>query len=194
MSANPVVEVLLSFVGLFWMFLPAYLPNSAATLFGGGKKIDGGATLWDGMRLFGDGKTWRGFFGGWAFGFFIGLIQILLSHPFDPTNHWGFGDFPQAIAIVFVISFASLFGDLTASFFKRRFGLLRGEPVPLLDQYDFFVMAIIFEAIFFWPWFWKNYLDGLVIYGFALLIIVTYFIHRGVNILGYKMGYKKEPW
>ncbi|HQL60331.1 MAG TPA: CDP-archaeol synthase, partial [Methanoculleus sp.] len=43
--------------------LPAYVPNSAAALFGGGTPIDSGRTFGDGRRIFGDGKTYRGFFG-----------------------------------------------------------------------------------------------------------------------------------
>ncbi len=43
----------------FWAMLPAYVPNNAAVLAGGGRPIDGGRT-WDGKRVLGDGKTWRG--------------------------------------------------------------------------------------------------------------------------------------
>ena len=42
-----------------WAMLPAYVPNNAAILAGGGRPIDGGRTL-GGRRLLGDGKTWRG--------------------------------------------------------------------------------------------------------------------------------------
>ncbi|MDD2936323.1 MAG: CDP-archaeol synthase, partial [Candidatus Methanomethylophilaceae archaeon] len=54
--------VALMLVGL-WVFLPAMLPNSAAVVFGGGTKMDFGKS-WRGKRIFGDGKSWRGFFGG----------------------------------------------------------------------------------------------------------------------------------
>ena len=62
MDAVTVIEYM--FVGL-WLFLPAMLPNSAAVLFGRGStaKMDFGKT-WRGKRIFGDGKSWRGFFGG----------------------------------------------------------------------------------------------------------------------------------
>ncbi len=42
-----------------WAMLPAYIPNNAAVLAGGGRPIDGGRT-WGGRRVLGDGKTWRG--------------------------------------------------------------------------------------------------------------------------------------
>lgn len=37
-----------------WLMLPAYIPNSNAVVFAGGKPIDGGRNL-------GDGKTTEGF-------------------------------------------------------------------------------------------------------------------------------------
>src|SRR5665647_3184936 len=59
--------------------LPAYLPNSFAAVFGGGKPIDGGRTLKDGRRIIGDGKTYRGLFSGIFFGVLAGSIQIWLN-------------------------------------------------------------------------------------------------------------------
>ncbi|MDD1705711.1 MAG: CDP-archaeol synthase, partial [Methanoregulaceae archaeon] len=41
--------------------MPAYVPNPVAAFLGGGRPIDGGNNFRDGRRIFGDGKTWRGF-------------------------------------------------------------------------------------------------------------------------------------
>ena len=194
MAANDVILTLAAFLNAFWLFIPAYLPNSAAVIFGGGKKMDFGLTFFDGLRILGDGKTWRGFFGGWLSGIFIGLIEILLSHPFDPHNHLGFGPFPMALMIVLVLPFSSVFGDVVGSFIKRRLGLHRGERAPILDQYDFFIMTVIIMALAFPTWFYRNFIDGVRLWGFIILIIFTYFLQRAVNIVGYKMGKKKEPW
>src|SRR5881397_738345 len=62
-----------------WFFLPAFVANPMAVVFGGGRPIDLGRTLRDGERLFGDGKTWRGLVGGTASGAVLGF---LLSAPF----------------------------------------------------------------------------------------------------------------
>src|SRR2546427_2286511 len=43
-----------------WFFLPAFVANPMAVVFGGGPPIDFGRTLGGRERLFGDGKTWRG--------------------------------------------------------------------------------------------------------------------------------------
>ena len=55
----------------FWLMLPAFLPNSAAVVFGGGKPIDFGR-LWRGKRILGDGKTWTGLIGGISAGVALG--------------------------------------------------------------------------------------------------------------------------
>ena len=59
--------------------LPAYVPNSAAAALGGGIPIDGYRTWRDGRRIFGDGKTVRGFIGGVASGCIVGIVQITLQ-------------------------------------------------------------------------------------------------------------------
>ena len=52
----------LSLISAFWYILPAYLANATPVLLGGGKPLDLGLKWLDGERLFGDHKTFRGFF------------------------------------------------------------------------------------------------------------------------------------
>src|SRR2546427_10964525 len=47
-----------------WFFLPAYVANPMAVVFGGGAPMGFGRTLRGGRRLLGGGKTWRGVGGG----------------------------------------------------------------------------------------------------------------------------------
>ncbi len=194
MAYNPVVLVLAAFLNAFWIYIPAYLPNSAAVIFGGGKKMDFGKTFYDGVRVFGDGKTWRGFFGGWLSGICIGLLEILLAHAFDPKTHWGFGPLPFAYLVIIILPLGALVGDLIGSFIKRRIGIGRGEKAPVLDQYDFFIFATLIAALALPGWFYENLIQGYHIWGFIILLIFTFFLHRAVNILGYRMGKKNEPW
>src|SRR3989454_11668937 len=73
-----------------WFFLPAYVANPMAVVFGGGTPIDFGRTLRDGERLFGDGKTWRGLVGGTLAG---GPPGVAPGPPFPalaPTSSWSF--------------------------------------------------------------------------------------------------------
>lgn len=180
------------FIGLL-LFLPAMLPNSAAVIFGGGAKIDFGRS-WRGKRIFGDGKSWRGLFGGAFSGILLGLILIGISHIFDPNNHWGYGSLWQGIGIVIALAFGAVLGDLCGAFIKRRFGLERGQKAPILDQYDFVAGAFLVTALFYSNWIYDTYLEGWNILAFIFLLLIMFGIHRVVNIIGYKAGLKKEPW
>ena len=71
---------LLILLGLsLWLGLPTWIANAAPVFLGGGKPIDGGRVLKDGNRLFGDGKTIRGFIAGIIFGTLTGLLQSILA-------------------------------------------------------------------------------------------------------------------
>ena len=186
-------------VGL-WVMLPAYLPNSFAAVFGGGKPIDGGKTMKDGRRILGDGKTWRGFFAGTALGLLVGLIEIfLLSKGFHffgislpGFSAAGIAGALDVSAVIAILSLATgaLLGDMTFSFLKRRLGLKRGQALPLADQYDFLIGAFVLTAITSFGWLTAT-LDWTT---FIVIIIMTPVLHLGTNIIGYLIGVKNEPW
>ncbi len=189
------VEILaIMFVGL-WLFLPAMLPNSAAVVFGKkwSTKIDFGRS-WRGKRIFGDGKSWGGFFGGGLSGVGLGLILIGISSIWDPDNYWGYGPFYGNIGVLFCLAFGAVLGDLCGAFIKRRLGMERGQKAPILDQYDFVIGAFCITALFFPDWVYSNYIEGWHIAALIFIIAIMFIIHRSVNIIGYKMGLKKEPW
>ncbi|MDR2698413.1 MAG: CDP-2,3-bis-(O-geranylgeranyl)-sn-glycerol synthase [Candidatus Methanoplasma sp.] len=184
--------VLIMFAGL-WLFIPAMLPNSAAAMVGGGAKIDFGRS-WRGRRILGDGKSWRGLFGGGFAGVAIGLILIGISSIWDPENHWGFGPFWNNVGILFCLSFGAILGDIMGAFIKRRLGMERGQKAPVLDQYDFVLGAFLVTALFFPDWVYSTYIEGWHITALIFILALMFVIHRGVNIIGYKCGFKKEPW
>ncbi|AKB11868.1 CDP-diglyceride synthetase [Methanosarcina thermophila] len=174
--------------------IPAYLPNPFAAVFGGGKPIDGGRTLKDGRRIFGDGKTYRGFFSGVFFGALAGSIQIWLnSRGFEilGIEMPSFGpNYIEALKVVLALAFGSLFGDLFKSFFKRRMGLKRGAPLPFVDQLDFVIGAWVFTYLTAPEWFISNFTPLIMI----IILITTPLMHLTTNIIGYLTGIKKEPW
>jgi len=176
-----------------WLMLPALIPNSAAVLWGGGTPMDFRKS-WRGKRILGDGKTWRGFFGGALTGFVFGLIQIALSEQFDFTDGWSYGNWPRSLWIVGALAFGSMIGDSAGSFVKRRVGVNRGEKAPFLDQYNFVVGAFAVVTLVNTHWLKFHYIDGNQIYGLLAFLIVVPLLHRGVNIIGYKMGKKDVPW
>src|SRR2546426_9135984 len=125
----------------FWFFLPAYVANPAAVLFGGGRPIDGGRVLTDGNRLFGDGKTWRGLGGGILAGVVLGLLQWGASSAVEPGL--SFGAFPLGLVPIVVLPTGALLGDLLGSYVKRRAGKPKSTKAPGLDWYDFYLGAFV---------------------------------------------------
>jgi CDP-diglyceride synthetase len=187
------LELLAIIFGGLWLFIPAMIPNSAAVVFGGGTKIDFGRS-WRGKRIFGDGKSWRGLIGGGLSGVMIGLIMLGIASIWDPENYWGFGPLYENIGILFCLSFGAVLGDLTGAFIKRRFGMERGQKAPILDQYDFVFGAFLLTSIFYSQWVYSTYIEGWHILALISILLLMFGIHRIVNIIGYRMGLKKEPW
>ena len=178
----------------FWLMLPAFVPNSAAVLFGGGRPIDFNRT-WRGKRILGDGKTWTGLIGGISAGVAVGMLQMMIGAASgDKNGLWGFGSLPTAFGIVIALAVGSLLGDLCGAFIKRRLGLQRGAKAPVLDQFNFIAGALIAVILFFPTWFMSSFIDGASILALLTVLIVTPILHRVVNIYGHRLGLKKEPW
>mgnify|MGYP001346806387 FL=1 len=184
-----------SFFIVLWIMMPAYLANTIAVLTGGKYPIDQGKIHSDGNRILGDGKTWSGLVGGTLGGVFIGFLQVNLGEGLiealsgsQDVDFWG----ENSIIVFFLLSFGALFGDMTASFIKRRSQLKRGDKSPLLDMFDFIGMALLLSFIFANEWLMSWILDGYV--PLFTLLIATPILHRGVNIIGFKIGVKNEPW
>lgn len=155
-----------------WFILPAYIANGTPVIFGGGPPIDGHKNLPDGNRVFGDGKTILGFVTGIIGGSFIGLVQTL------------FWSRPGGWEVGLLLSLGALIGDMMGSFFKRRIGLSRGEPLPGLDQLEFIAGAVILGSLLSFPS-WEV---------LAVLFVFTPLIHLGANFVSCKMGFKQEPY
>ena len=182
---------------VLWIMGPAYIANSIAVLTGGKYPIDQGKTLSDGNRILGDGKTWSGLMGGTLGGVAFGLLldaggsdtalEQITGEKYEQSL-WG----DNPILVFLLLSFGALFGDMTASFYKRRQNLQRGDKFALLDMYDFIFMSLLLCFIFQRDWLLSWILDGWV--PLFTLLILTPFLHRGVNIIGFKIGVKNEPW
>ncbi|MCL2143071.1 MAG: CDP-2,3-bis-(O-geranylgeranyl)-sn-glycerol synthase [Methanomassiliicoccaceae archaeon] len=191
---DAVGAVIIMFAGL-WLFLPAMLPNSAAVVFGGGTPVDFGRSI-GGKRILGDGKTWRGFFGGGLAGVVLGMILMGIAYLLGKEDIWGYGGLWGGIGIIVCLSFGSLLGDMLGSFIKRRMGIERGKKAPILDQYDFLIGAFLLTALFYPRWVYDTYIEipGWHILALVFLLIITLLLHRAMNIIGYKAGLKDVPW
>jgi len=182
------MEYFIVILKMIWLMLPAYLSNPAATLIvaatGSGRPIDGGKYIGK-ERILGDGKTYKGLFFGIFFGMITAVVQNLINKYFLNNMLPLFDIIP-----VITLPAGALLGDLTASFFKRRLRLKRGQAFPLVDQLDFVFGAWILTYFLSTYWFIKYFSWQIML---ATLILTPAF-HLMFNLAGYKLGVKKEPW
>jgi CDP-2,3-bis-(O-geranylgeranyl)-sn-glycerol synthase len=150
---------------------PVYCANAVPVLAGGGFPMDSGRNFLDGRRLFGKNKTFRGFFAGLAAGTAAGLAETAV--------------FGYPILFGLVLSLGALLGDLAGAFVKRRLNIPPGELLPVVDQVDFVVGAIVFSLLIRYELTW-----GLVL----TVLILTPPIHLLTNLAAYKLGLKNNPW
>ena len=170
-----------------WAMLPAYVPNNAAVLAGGGRPIDGGRT-WNGDRLLGDGKTWRGT----AMGILAGAMLALVLNVIEPavSDLVGFGLPSFPLGVVFALPAGAMLGDIAASFLKRRTGRQRGAAFPGVDQLDFVVFALLLAFLAAPDWF----VDVFTLPVLAVVVVVTPLLHLSTNGIAFALGLKDEPY
>jgi CDP-2,3-bis-(O-geranylgeranyl)-sn-glycerol synthase len=174
-------------LGALWAMLPAYIPNNAAVLFGGGRPIDGGHDLGE-RRILGDGKTWRGTVAGITAGTLLAGALNLLRERASAAFDAPMPAFPARAALV--LPAGAMLGDILASFLKRRTGRERGAAFPLLDQLDFVAVALTLTALVVPDWFEKTFTPGRL----AVVAVVTPALHLVTNGAAYLLGLKDEPW
>ena len=149
---------------------PAYCANAIPVITGGGYPIDFGKNFLDGRPIFGKNKTFQGFLCGLSVGTAVGLAESIV--------------FGYPVLFGLVLSLGALLGDLVAAFVKRRIGLMPGEMLPVIDQVDFVVGAVLLSLFVLAPP-WELILA---------VLIITPPIHLLTNFAAYKVGLKKNPW
>ena len=173
-----ITEYLLSSL---WFILPAYFANAAPVfvkLITKPHPLDGGRLFFDKKPILGKGKTIEGFLFAVIIGVLVGFIQFN-SNYLVPTI-----EIKMTITLAFLLSFGAMFGDLFASFLKRRLGFKRGESVFLLDQLDFVIMALLFASVIVSP----------PLYMWAILMIITPLTNLVSNVLAYALKLKDVWW
>lgn len=164
---------------------PSYVANATPVLsrriFKKPHYVDFGKYLWDGRRILGDGKTFEGLLVGFTAGTLVGyfivfMVKLMVGSLFK---------YPSLMDSA-VLSISALAGDMVGAFIKRRIGLKRGDPAPLLDQLDFLVTSIlVLRAID----------PSLVTLSILITaIVITPPIHLATNAIAYVLGLKGEPW
>ena len=165
------MSLILLIVNALKFIFPAYCANATPVLAGGGTKMDFGKNFADGRRIFGNNKTFRGFFFGWAIGMLVGSIEYVV-----------FPGFP--VLFIVLTPLGALLGDLTGAFLKRRLGIAPGGLLPIVDQIDFVIGALVFA------------LPLMIVYWqlAVTVLLITPPIHLFTNFLAYKMKLKRHPW
>lgn len=177
--------ILIACIATLYFILPAYFSNGSGLVFGGGTPVDFGKSDKNGVRWIGDGVTWRGLIAGTLVGTLTGAIQGIIA----PYIIAQFGQYiitpiitgiPEGIVVGFLLGFGALLGDAIGSFLKRRLGIGRGKPAPILDQLDFIIFAIIFVS----PIVELNII--FVVMALALTLIIHLIANGGAYLLGLK--------
>jgi len=181
------MEPVAAVVTALWAMLPAYVPNNAAVLAGGGRPIDGGRTMGE-RRLLGDGKTWRGT----AVGTLAGVALALGLNAVNTPASDAFGVVLPQFSLLAAVGLAlgAMCGDIGASFLKRRSGRERGAPFPGVDQLDFVVGALGLSTLLDFAWVSEWFTLPVL----AVVLVVTPLLHVLTNVLAYYLGVKDEPW
>ncbi|MEM1587050.1 MAG: CDP-2,3-bis-(O-geranylgeranyl)-sn-glycerol synthase [Candidatus Bathyarchaeia archaeon] len=160
-----------------YYILPAYCSNASPVLFGGGRPIDLGRKFVDGRPIFGQHKTYRGFISGVLIGTAVGWVQENLA----PLA----GLPPGSTFSGFLLSLGALIGDLFGSFIKRRLGLRPGKMLPMVDQLDFVLFALLFASL-------SQNLPPPI--GTIMIILLTIPIHFLANFVAYLLHLKNTKW
>ncbi|MEM1515297.1 MAG: CDP-2,3-bis-(O-geranylgeranyl)-sn-glycerol synthase [Candidatus Bathyarchaeia archaeon] len=160
-----------------YYILPAYCANASPVAFGGGKSIDLRRKFIDKKPIFGSHKTYRGFISGILVGTAVGWVQ---------ENIAPLAGLPQGSTLLgFLMSLGALIGDLFGSFLKRRLNLNPGKALPVIDQIDFVLFALLFASF-------HGNLPSFI--GVIAIIILTIPIHFVTNLIAYLLRLKDNPW
>ena len=166
-----------------WFFLPAGIANATpvfakriAFLDKLNYPIDFNKS-WNGIRIFGDHKTFRGLITGIIMAIFTaGLQKIIFDNSPELRAVLGF-DFSSINFILygFLAGFGALMGDAVKSFFKRRISIKPGSTWFPFDQIDYIVGGIVF-------------LIPLIKLNITMYVI-TFFVWFGMHLLSTYIGY-----
>ncbi|MFA4833505.1 MAG: CDP-archaeol synthase [Patescibacteria group bacterium] len=179
----PELKILLA---VFWLFLPAAFANMIPVFLRRlpvlAVPMDFGRSL-AGKRIFGDNKTWRGFLSGILTSLVVIEIQSFL-YPFPAGFTVINYDAPFIGWLGLAMGAGALLGDAAGSFLKRRLGILPGGNLPVIDQIDWIIGAMLTSSLLY-SWNWEIWLAAILMFGL---------LHPPVNIIGYWLCLKPNKF
>ena len=186
-----IFKLLIAVLAAVYFMLPAYVANLSGLAFGGGTPVDGGKECKDGRRLIGNGVTWKGLQNGTIIGTLVGVVLGIIGTFYgDLSALTGgiidlhvYGSVFGGLILGFLMAFGALLGDAVGSFLKRRIGLERGAPAPIMDQLDFVIGALVLSLLVVqisWEF-------------FIIIALLSLVLHLGSNTFAYLIGIK-DVW
>ena len=186
-----IFKLLIAVLAAVYFMLPAYVANLSGLAFGGGTPVDGGKECKDGRRLIGNGVTWKGMQNGTIIGTLVGVVLGIIGTFYgDLSALTGgiidlhvYGSVFGGLILGFLMAFGALLGDAVGSFLKRRMGLERGAPAPIMDQLDFVIGALALSLLVVqisWEF-------------FIIIALLSLVLHLGSNTFAYLIGIK-DVW
>jgi len=153
-------------IDALYFFIPAYVANTFACILGKGRPVDLGRNFFDGRRIIGNGVTIRGSLSGIVCGVIAGALLSM------------------DLLLVILLAAGAIAGDAAGSFTKRRLGMERGSPAPVLDQLNFVAGGLLFASV----------LGPPPLAWILVIVALTPFGHLLVNKAGYLLKMKDVPW
>lgn len=182
--------ILLFLLKCIWLLLPAYFANMFASLSRKYKAFNFMAYPVDfkknlgKKRILGDHKTFRGYFFGILAAVIIAIIQYGLYqfNFFINLSFYNYNYYPLLFG--FLMGFGALFGDSIGAFIKRRFNIVPGQRMLVIDQVMFVIFALALTCFVFVPsiWIW------------VVSVALTFVLHIIVNHIAFYLKINKNKW
>jgi CDP-2,3-bis-(O-geranylgeranyl)-sn-glycerol synthase len=130
---------------------------------------------YDGHRLLGANKTWRGI----IFGTLMGGLTAVIVSKLNINTVAAVSPF----IVGCLLGFGALAGDAIESLFKRRRGVKPGESWFPFDQIDYIIGALALVSLFV----------SLPLWAVVTIFAVYFLLHLLVVFLAFKLGIKDKP-
>jgi len=164
-------------ITVFWLLLPAAFANMSPIMF---SRLDF-LNYPISKKMFGENKTWQGFFFGILTAILIASVQkmIYLYANYSAGINY---NVINTVLLGGLLGFGALFGDLIKSLIKRKVGIKPGKSFIPFDQIDWILGALVFSSPYF----------KLSLKAWFIAIVIFGPLHLVFSYIGYLLNLKKN--